>query len=117
MLATRLGTTYSAEQGLRDVNSSELLELLNWKNLAFKLNKLTLMYNILNNGTAPVFVTSFLHEAIIIITIIFEIMILISRFLNLKKNFLREVSGTEVLYGTVFLMKLKLLNRYILSKG
>ena len=53
MLAMRLGTTYSAEQGLRDVNSSELLELLNWKNLAFKLNKLTLMYNILNNGTAP----------------------------------------------------------------
>ena len=70
----------------------------------------------------PVFVTSFLHEAIvIIITIIFEIMILISRFPNLRKNFLREVSGTEVLfYGTVFLMspmKLKLLNRFILSKG
>ena len=38
-----------------DVSSSELLELLNWKNLEnrFKLNKLTLMYNILNNGTAP----------------------------------------------------------------
>ena len=69
----------------------------------------------------PVFVTSFLHEAIVIITTIFEIMILISRFPNLRKNFLREVSGTEVLfYGTVFLMspmKLKLLNRFILSKG
>ena len=68
----------------------------------------------------PVFVTSFLHEAIVI-TIIFEIMILISRFPNLRKNFLREVSGTEVLfYRTVFLMspmKLKLLNRFILSKG
>ena len=38
-----------------DVSSSELLELLNWKNLEnrFKLNKLILMYNILNNGTAP----------------------------------------------------------------
>ena len=38
-----------------DVSSSELLELLNWKNLEyrFKLNELTLMYNILNNGTAP----------------------------------------------------------------
>ena len=37
-----------------DVSFSELLEL-NWKNLEnrFKLNKLTLMYNILNNGTAP----------------------------------------------------------------
>ena len=35
--------------------SSELLELLNWKNLEnrFKINKLSLMYNILNNGTAP----------------------------------------------------------------
>ena len=69
----------------------------------------------------PVFVTSFLHEAIVIITTIFEIMILISRFPNLRKNFLREVSSTEVLfYGTVFLMspmKLKLLNRFILSKG
>ena len=69
----------------------------------------------------PAFVTSFLHEAIVIITIIFEIIILISRFPNLRKNFLREVSGTEVLfYGTVFLMspmKLKLLNRFILSKG
>ena len=69
----------------------------------------------------PVFVTSFLHEAIVIITTIFEILILISRFPNLRKNFLREVSSTEVLfYGTVFLMspmKLKLLNRFILSKG
>ena len=69
----------------------------------------------------PVFVTSFLHEAIVIITIIFEIMILISRFPNLRKNFFREVSGAEVLlYGTVFLMspmKLKLLNQFILSKG
>ena len=46
----------------------------------------------------PVFVTSFLHEAIVIITIIFEIIILISRFPNLRKNFLREVSGTEVLF-------------------
>ena len=38
-----------------DVSSSELLKLQNWKNLEyrFKLNKLTLMYNILNNGTAP----------------------------------------------------------------
>ena len=41
----------------------------------------------------PVFVTSFLHEAIVIITIIFEIMILISQFPNLRKNFLRGVSG------------------------
>ena len=55
----------------------------------------------------PVFVTSFRYEAIIIITVIFEIMILTSRFLNLRKNCLREVSDTEVLYyGTVFLMKL-----------
>ena len=38
-----------------DINSSELLERLNWKNLEnrFKFNKVVLVYNILNNGTAP----------------------------------------------------------------
>ena len=37
------------------VSSTELLELLNWENIEyrFKLNKLTLMCNNLNNGTAP----------------------------------------------------------------
>ena len=34
---------------------SELLERLNWKNLEnrFKFNKVVLVYNILDNGTAP----------------------------------------------------------------
>ena len=38
-----------------DTNSSELLERLNWKNLEnrFRFNKVVLVYNILNNGTAP----------------------------------------------------------------
>ena len=44
----------------------------------------------------PVFVTSFLHEAIVI-TIIFEIIILISRSPNLRKNFLivRRLRGRK----------------------
>ena len=57
-----------------------------------------IMTTSLTMALPPVFVTSFLHEAIVIITIIFEIIILISRFPNLRKNFLREVSGTEVLF-------------------
>lgn len=38
-----------------DINSSQLLERLNWKNLetTFRFNKAVLVYNILNNGTAP----------------------------------------------------------------
>ena len=38
-----------------DITSSELLERLNWKNLEtrFRSNKAVLIYNILNNGTAP----------------------------------------------------------------
>ena len=94
-----------------NVSSSKILEQLNWKNLEnrFRSNKLTLIYEILNNGTASCLRDFFLQEAIMIITIIFEIMILISRFLKLRKNFLRGVSDTEVLfYGTVFLMQLKL---------
>ena len=45
----------------------------------------------------PVFVTSFPHEAIVIITIIFEIIILISRSPNLRKNFLivRRLRGRK----------------------
>ena len=67
----------------------------------------------------PVFTTFFLYEAIIIIiTKIFEIMLLTFRFLKLRKNFLNDVSDTKVLfYGTVFLMNLKLLNQFIVSRG
>ena len=38
-----------------DITSSELLERLNWKSLEtrFRSNKAALIYNILNNGTAP----------------------------------------------------------------
>ena len=105
-----------------DVSSTELLELLNWKNLEnrFKLNKLSLMYNILNNGTAPC-LRDFFSARRDNNNNNYNIRKYdtdLSIFLNLRKNFLREVSGTEVLYyGTVFLMKLKLLNQFILSKG
>ena len=92
-----------------DTNSSELLERLNWKNLEnrFRFNKVVLVYNILNNGTAPCFENSFLHEAIMIMTIISEIMIQISHFQNLRKNFLKEALGIVELYcGIVFLLRL-----------
>jgi 3-hydroxymyristoyl/3-hydroxydecanoyl-(acyl carrier protein) dehydratase len=102
-----------------DTNSSELLERLNWKNLEnrFRFNKLVLVYNILNNGTAPCLENYFLHEAIMIMTIISEIMIQISHFQNLRKNFLKEALGIVELYcGIVFLLRLSLLIRFIVSK-
>ena len=41
----------------------------------------------------PVFENSFLHEVIMIMTIISEIMIQISHFQNLRNNFLKEALG------------------------
>ena len=66
----------------------------------------------------PVFENSFLHEAIIMImTIISEIMIQISHFQNLRKNFLKEALGIVELYcGIVFQLRLSLLIRFIVSK-
>jgi hypothetical protein len=56
---------------------------------------------------SPVFDNSFLHEAIMIMTIISEIMIQISHFQNLRKNFLKEALGIVQLYcGIVFLLRL-----------
>jgi hypothetical protein len=83
-----------------DTNSSELLELLNWKNIEnrFRFKKVVLVYNILNNGTAPCLREFFLHEAIMILTIISEIMIQIFHFQNLRKNFLKEALGIVELY-------------------
>ncbi len=51
----------------------------------------------------PVFENSFLHEAVMITTIISENMIQISHFQNLRKNFLKEALGIVELYcGIVF---------------
>ena len=106
-----------------DTNSSELVERLNWKNLEnrFRFNKVVLVYNImlvhLIMVLPPVFENSFLHEAIMIMTIISEIMIQISHFQNLRKNFLKEALGIVELYcGIVFLLRLSLLIRFIVSK-
>ena len=50
-----------------------------------------------------VFENSFLHEAIKIMTIMSEIIIQISHFQNLRKNFLKEALGIVELYcGIVF---------------
>jgi hypothetical protein len=98
-----------------DTNSSELLERLNWKNLEnrFRFNKVVLVYNILNNGILPpLFENSILHEAIMIMTIISEIIIQISHFQNLRKNFLKEALGIVELYC----MSNSLLSRFIVSK-
>ena len=66
---------------------------------------------------SPVLENSFLHEAIMIMTIISEIMIQISHFQNLRKNFLKEALGIVELYcGIVFLLRLSLLIRFIVSK-
>jgi hypothetical protein len=46
----------------------------------------------------PVFENSFLHEETMIMTIISEIMIQISHFQNLRKNFLKEALGIVELY-------------------
>ena len=65
----------------------------------------------------PVFENSFLHEAIMIMTIISEIMIQVSHFQNLRNNFLKEALGMVELYcGIVFLLRLSLLIRFIVSK-
>ena len=83
-------------------------------------NKLTLIYNILNNGTIPCLRDFFSARSDNNNNNNYNLRNYDTglSILKPKKEFLREVLGTKVLfYGTVFLMKLKLLNRYILSKG
>ena len=103
-----------------DTNSSELLERLNWKNLEnrFRFNKLVLVYNILNNGTAPClreFFSARSNNDNDYQLRNYDTDLSLPK--PIRKNFLKEALGIVELYcGIVFLLRLSLLIRFIVSK-
>ena len=103
-----------------DISSSELLERLRWKHLEtqHRSNKAVLVDNILNNGTAPCLRESFSLRSVNENEYNLRNYYTDLSILRPKKEALkRSLNIEERCYGTVYRVKLKLLNRLMVLKG
>ncbi len=93
-----------------DVKSANVLEDLQWSTLDVRRHRLkrVLMYKIVNEQSAPSLREEFIKLKILIENIIFEVMILIQHFQNLKQTILNVLLSIVVqCCGIVFLLRRK----------